>query len=133
MCWHCHALFHHGLTDIILVAGLFMGLALGPLLIDNLLLQATSSLQVTFAIGCSMVALSVAALFCLQETKAFVFLQDRADEPLLVPSESHAYPKLSLAVILNRAGTGVRCIFTSKLSRAPGMVFCASLLAMQAR
>ena len=107
-----------------------MGLALGPLLIDNVLLQATS-LQITFAIGCTMAALSAAALFCMQETKSFVFLQDQSQEPLLNPSENRPIPELSLAVILNRVGTGVRSIFTSKLSRAPGIVFCASLLAMQ--
>jgi hypothetical protein len=118
------------MVNMISTGGLFLGLALGPFLIDDVLLQATS-FQVTFAIGCTMAALSAAALFCLQETKSFVFLQDQLQEPLVTLSENQSPPKLSLAVILNRAGAGVRCIFTSKSARAPGIVFCASLLATQ--
>jgi hypothetical protein len=112
--------------------GLFLGLALGPLLIDNLLLKGTT-LHITFGIGCAMAVLSTAVLFCLQETKSFVFLQDQdqSDQLLLPEPQRKSDPKLSITVILRRVSAGIRCIFTSKCARAPGIVFFASLLTMQ--
>ena len=113
--------------------GLFLGLAVGPLLLDNVLLKATS-LQVTFGIGCAMSVISTAVLFCLQETKSFVFLQQDSDRLPLIKSEhrdGNSVPKLSLAVIMKRVSVGMRCIFTSPIARAPGIVFFACLLTMQ--
>jgi hypothetical protein len=122
---------HLNAVNLIFTGGLFLGLSVGPFLIDNVLLQATTS-QITFGIGSFMAALSAVALFLLQETKSFVFLRGMSDEPLLISSASHSTPhKLSLSLILSRAGAGVRCIFTSKSAKAPGIVFCASLLTMQ--
>ena len=117
-------------ANVIFTGGLFLGLSVGPLLIDNVLLQATTS-QITFGIGCFMTALSATARFLLEETKNFVFLRGMLDDPLLISSESHSTHKLSLSLILRRASTGVRCIFTSKSAKIPGIVFCASLLTMQ--
>jgi hypothetical protein len=113
----------------LLTGGLFLGLAVGPVLIDNVLLQATT-FEISFGIGCAMAVLSTVALFCLEETKSFVFLAGQMDEPLLIPTSS-SQTKLSLTEILDRVFAGIRCIFTSKHSRDPGIVFCASLLTLQ--
>jgi hypothetical protein len=78
-----------------------------------------------------MAASSVAALFCLQETKTFVFLKEQSDEPLLISTDTRSQPTMSLNVVLKRAFAGIRCIFLSKSTRAPGIVFFASLLTMQ--
>lgn len=121
---------HLNAVNLIFTGGLFLGLSVGPLLIDNVLLQA-ATLQIAFGIGTFMAALSALALFLLQETKSFVFLRGMSDEPLLISSASLSSHKLSLSLILSRAGAGVRCIFTSKSAKAPGIVFCASLLTMQ--
>jgi hypothetical protein len=110
---------------------LFLGLSVGPLLIDNVLLQATS-LEISFGIGCAMVALSAASLFCLEETKSFLILNGQLSAPLLTPTDADSpHSKLSLSEIFRRIFAGVRCIFTSKRSRDPGIVFCASLLTLQ--
>jgi hypothetical protein len=108
-----------------------LGLAAGPLLIDNLLLRATT-LEISFEIGCAMTALSFAALLCLQETKSFVFAKEQSDEPLLMSTEYSPPPAISLTVIFKRALAGIRCIFSTKQTRAPGIVFFASLLTLQA-
>jgi hypothetical protein len=106
-----------------------MGLAVGPLLIDDVLVQATT-LEISFAIGCAMAAFSAAALLFLEETKSFVFSIEQLDQPLLMSTGS-PHPKMSVKNILNRASAGIRCIFTSKQSRDPGIVFCASLFTLQ--
>jgi hypothetical protein len=101
-------------------------------LVDNLLLEAASS-QVAFGACCTLTALSAATLFCLQETNSFMTLQRLSEEPLLILSQSDSHSKLSLSIILHRFGAGIRCIFASKKSRFPGIVFAASLLTLQVK
>lgn len=71
-----------------------MGLVVGPLLIDDLLFQATA-LEISVAIGCAMTALSAAALLFLEETKSFVISTEQLDQQHLMSSGS-PQPKMSV-------------------------------------